>query len=265
MDIRKYFTLTSPSSKTSSTALPNDDNKSSGETYSDYGIRICGKVNASLPALSAFLGRIYNAERQRQANDETLQDQLKRQFIDQLAGVAKDLNDKRAASQNEQTSIECLKDNLNDRENDKIKVMAKDGELNKMAKIKLILGCILLSLLTVYLFLFYSSTFYSAFLLNPNDLIDGDYGLGTAMFNTKALSLAYESGFGALVFILSAPIIFMGLGFSLHFFMVQKSMIKWFKIVGLLFVTLMFDCILAYKIGEMLYNLRAMSQYNTPA
>lgn len=61
-----------------------------GETYVYYGTRICGKVTASLSALSPFLQRVYNLEKQRQIADEQLQ-QTHRQ---ELAKRIEDVNGK---------------------------------------------------------------------------------------------------------------------------------------------------------------------------
>lgn len=79
------------------------------------------------------------------------------------------------------------------------------------------------------------------------------------MFNSRALADAWGHGFGEFLFIITAPVIFLGLRYSLHFFMVQKSITKWLKVLLLLGVTFAFDCILAYKIGEMIHTITSWS------
>lgn len=74
-----------------------------------------------------------------------------------------------------------------------------------------------------------------------------------AMFDANALSKALETSFTELCFVLSAPVIFMGLGFSLHFFSVQENKTKYFKMAAILCVTFVFDAILAYLIGKQLH------------
>lgn len=83
--------------------------------------------------------------------------------------------------------------------------------------------------------------------------------LSTAMFNASALAEAYAHGFGSFVFVVTAPVIFMALGYSLHYFMVQDHWTKWVKCASLLIITLSFDCLLAYKIAEQMYNINALN------
>ena len=54
------------------------------------------------------------------------------------------------------------------------------------------------------------------------------------------------------------PIIFMGLGFSLHFFTIQKSWTKYFKMAAILCITFIFDAILAYMIGKHLHEMEVI-------
>lgn len=75
------------------------------------------------------------------------------------------------------------------------------------------------------------------------------------MFDAHALENALETSFVELCFVLSAPVIFMALGFALHFFNEQKGKIKYLKIVAILCVTFTFDAILAYLIGKNLHTM----------
>lgn len=50
-----------------------------GETYINYGRRLCGIVNASVAALPPFLQRIYSQERHSQIVDEAKQRQMRLQ------------------------------------------------------------------------------------------------------------------------------------------------------------------------------------------
>ena len=123
-------------------------------------------------------------------------------------------------------------------------------QVNKEQRLKLIIGLIIIIPLTIYLFLFYSSTFYSAFFRDPSSMTT----VMNSMFDSQALGNAYADGIAELGFVLSAPIIFLGLGFALHFFSVQEGKKKYLKMAAILIVTVMFDCILAYKIGEQMHT-----------
>ena len=237
---------------------PNNDIIREGETYHGYGLRMCGAVAGSQPVLTPYLRKIYNNEKQQQQQDQALQDQLRTQKRNEITKLESEI----ARQETEKTRLlqkqDDTKSNKADIEKELSAAKEKDGEIVKTEKIKLTVGLIILTLLTIYLFIFYSSTFYSAFLLQPG--YDDDLSLGMAMLNAKAIPQAWQMGFGAFIFIITAPIIFLGLGYSLHYFMVQKGRIKWFKITALLIVTLSFDFILAYKIGQLLYNFMAINQ-----
>lgn len=245
-------------------SLQSNDNIRQGETYTFYGRRLCGVVTGNVTALQAFLTRVYQTERQRQMNDREQQMRMRDQLHKDLQRAQGQEQNTRASLSNIRATIESTQDKINDKQIELEEAKAKDGKENKMERIKLVIGLIILLILTFYLFIFYSSTFYSAFLLNANDLLDasdGEVALSMAVFNAKAIQMAAKDSIGALLFILSGPVIFLGLGFALHFFMVQKSNAKWLKSAALLTVTLTFDCILAYKIGQLLYEVTRLSSW----
>ena len=229
-----------------------DDVIRQDETYYQYGLRICGKVTGSQPALTPHLSKIFNEEERLQHQDEETQIRLKQQLEQEVIDINGDIARKESQKNGLELKLQDIKDKLSETKEQLSAAKEKDGEINKMARIKLIIGLAILILLTIYLFIFYSSTFYSAFLYQPNQ--GDDVTLENAMLNTRAFSEAAQLGFGSFIFILTAPIIFLGLGYSLHYFMVQKGNVKWFKIGSLLFITLAFDCILAYKIAELIHE-----------
>lgn len=245
-----------------STAYPstyvrvNEDAKLEDETYVYYGTRICGKVTASLPALSAFLPRVFNAEKQRQVADEKLQLRHKQELADKLVETDNEIASIKAEINKTEHNIIDLNETIADLREKLIEAKNLHGEVNKMAKVKMVIGLLILSVLTLYLVVFYSSTFYSAFFKQ----FDADVTIGAAMFDPQALPHALTDGFGELIFILCAPIIFMGLGYSLHFFMQQDSWTKYVKTASVLVITFIFDCILAYLIAEKIYNIQIMTK-----
>lgn len=236
--------------------LVNEDNKSQDETYVYYGTRICGKVTASLPALSAFLPRVFNAEKQRQIADEELQQRRKQELLKNLEETDNKINLTKAEITKNEHRIQDLDDHINSLKDKLIEAKSVHGDVNKMAKVKLIVGLVILTILTLYLFIFYSSTFYSAFFKQ----FGTDVNIGEAMFDSQAIPHALADGLGELLFIMCAPIIFMGLGYGLHFFMLQESWTKYIKTASVLVITFLFDCILAYLIAEKIYNIQSLTQ-----
>lgn len=236
--------------------LQSSDSIQKGETYVNYGKRICGLVTASMQALQVYLQKVYNYEKQRQINDEELQEQKK-------ADLQRQLNQEQAALgviqnnlQLNQTQTNQIQDKINDLKQQVVEAKHGTVDENKMARLKMILGITILLPLTFYLFIFYSSTFYSAFF---RKFADGEISVGAAIFDPNAIPAAYAGGLTEIFFILCAPIIFLGLGFALHFFSVQKNRSKYLKITAVLAITLIFDCILAYLIAKNIYDAQALN------
>lgn len=252
--IKSLFSI----SNTPTTTQIAADSKNEQETYRHYGTRICGIVTASSNSLAPYLQQIYNSERRSQANDRNLQEQKRNELQTKLNDINSNIQSERSSISRIETSKVASEEKIAELREQLNEAKAKDGEVNKMAKTKMCIGLVILAILTVYLFIFYSSTFYTAFLFQPSDDNIDSINIGTAMFNSRALSDAWAHGIGEFLFIVTAPIIFLGLGYALHFFMVQKSFTKWFKVILLFGVTLAFDCILAYKIGDMIHGLNSM-------
>lgn len=261
-DLRSMFALKRDEGELSaskSVPLPtidyaNPDAIQQGETYNHYGMRMCGKVAGGTSYLTPFLQRVYTSEKQRQANNAARQEAARKNIQNQI-------NDKQAEQEKASNTIAELEDKIHACNNrieewrEKISRLINTGNQgkNKEAKIKMILGCTILVPLTVYLFVFYSSTFYSAFF---RDFAQGNIGLGTAMLDPQAIPAAFNDGIGELFFILAAPVIFLGLGFSLHFFTLQKNNMKYLKMAAIILVTFIFDCILAYLIGKKIHDVQ---------
>lgn len=261
-NIKHLFTKNSQLTTAQAVAIANQQNtdvQRTGESYVYYGKRICGLVHASLPALHPFLHLIYLSEKQRQLNDEQLQQQLKQQCQEEIIATKTKIDQQ----ENQYAAIEQRKEGI------RAQIEQLRGEIAQLrievpgaartAIVKMWIGLIILIPLTVYLFIFYSSAFYSAFFQDPESMLINSGGLGVAMFNPMAIPLAWQdmvSGEGyEFAFIILAPIIFLGLGFSLHFIAAKKEWQAMIQAGVLVLITLSFDCILAYNIGSLLYRV----------
>lgn len=263
--IKELFTTSSVSASKDSVQQSNipprisEDEKRTNETYSQYGLRICGRVTASLAVLNPFLSRVYHGEKNRQVNDEALQTQYKQQLQQKKNSVDRQINDTKAEISNTEIRIDSINESITDLRQNLVEARNRNGQINKTARLKMIIGLVILTILTVYLFIFYSSTFYSAFFRDFNSEIT----IGQAIFDSHAIPNALNDGFGEFMFIICAPIIFMGLGYGLHFFMVQKSMKRFLKAGSVLLITFIFDCILAYLIAKKIYDVETLMKLGT--
>lgn len=255
MSIKDLFTLKKNAEP--QPELANTEAKRQGETYVQYGKRICGMVNASETALATSIQKIYNQERQAQAKDGIRQNELKEKAKGELAKVEIEIEATQNNLDNEAAKLNAEKGNKDDVETEIKRLKAAEGQVNKSAKTKMIAGIIILIPLTLYLFVFYSSTFYSAFFKDFSEA--ADLGIKAAMFDAQTVSHAFNSGITELLFVLSAPIIFMGLGYCLHVFNSQKSKSKYLKSAAILSITFVFDCILAFLIAKSIYDTEALN------
>lgn len=256
MDINSIFkpTINETSNPSQPLQPTNPTNKQKGETYRHWGLKVCAIVNGSCYALAPYLQNAYNSSKQAQTDDAIKQEEYRRNLrcqIEQKNNTIDVLN----------VNLDKCKQKQIDKKEAVARLNAEKADLrngaykvNKAAKMKLILGIVILVPLTFYLFLFYSSTFYSAFF---KDFGSSDSILNS-MFDAEALSKALATSVTELCFVLCAPIIFMGLGFCLHFFTVQKSWTKYFKIAAVLIITFIFDAILAYMIGKHLHEMEVI-------
>lgn len=255
LNIRSLFTTKTSNDTGIPNSLNSSDNILKGETYTNYGIRICGRVTANLPALAPFLSKVYHGEKQRQIEDQQIQTQKRNKIQNDISRIDNEITQELNKKNEAQTQIDNLNKTRSELKGELAVAKAKNGEVNKMARMKLIIGCIILLIMTAYLFIFYSSTFYSAFFKE----FDTEMTIGIAMFDSSAIPNAVEDGLGELLFICTAPIIFMGLGYCMHFFMQSKSKIRYLKAGSILIITFIFDCILAYLIGKKIYDIEALT------
>ena len=226
-----------------------------GETYVAFGKRICSITLGSQTSLAASLQRVFFSEKQAQINDKALQAKKKQEIQNKITNIDSDIKAKQSSIDNSKIKIDNLNNKVSNLKADLEQAKIKNGEVNKSNQTKLYIGSVILTILTVYLFIFYSSTFYSAFF---RDFASGNITVGTAMFDAQALPQSLNEGFGQLLFICTAPIIFMGLGFALHFFSIQTGKVKYLKSGAILLITFVFDCILAYLIAKKIYQVEEL-------
>ena len=217
-----------------------------------------------LPGYKICLGRIYNEylDDLRQ-NDQTQRD-LKKPHRVKLRGLEADIDRlQKRRDDLEKTEIPKLKEDIQE-EKAQIRFIREHPEEvsgERVDRIALVIGTVILAFLTLYLFVFYSSASYSAFF---KEFGQSDLAVATAIFDAQAISKALRDGFTELILILSMPFVFLGLGYLIHKFAEQIGAVKYFKIGMLVFVTLGFDCILAYEISRKIDFLNDLQRFEAP-
>lgn len=220
-------------------------------TYTQYGFRSAQKSQSNHEAVEGYLNLVYDKFLEEQKLDEQ---GLKSRISKLKAEVQQDKTRKNDAN----AEISSYKRHKEDKEKDieeleieKIEIKNGDGELGDTSSFTI--GAFITLLLTLYLFVFYSSSGYSAFYgIKPGSL---------GFINPNVFADAQNKGGGVIALIILFPVIFLGLGFLIHNSLETNKMLssqgkpKSFSLIAsLLLITLIADIFIGYKISQGLHT-----------
>lgn len=232
-------------------------------TYHETGFRDSTRNIGSPQALSICLNAIY-AKFQ---NEEKLlvdkQSKIKEPYMNEQKNKETEIKALTVSAENKEEQIfrvnenirtvkdkiESLKFEINDlaREPEKYHIDAKKG-----ASTKFWIGLLILIPISLYLFTFYISTSYSAFFKE----FDPESNLMMNVLDPKAFEIAWAESALEGAFVTLIPFVFLGLGYLIHMFSENKNISNYLKIAILIFITFVFDAILAYQIEEKIYEMK---------
>ncbi len=225
------------------------------KTYHTDGYSTSKSCQGRSENLQASLDAIYFKFENNCKKEEVEQIKLKQPYVTELKGKKTLLLTKDEELQREKNRIEDRETKIEKLKSDIVKVQRSPQEygipVDRRSTSKFWIGSILLAFLTIYIFIFYISTSFSAFFRT----FDPSTELFGGMFYPKALQEAYDAGPLELGFILFIPFVFFGLGYLIHIFMHKSSIVNILKVILLFITTFIFDALLAYLIDEKLYNL----------
>lgn len=217
----------------------NANDNTSGKYYFEVGRSVALNAKASVFSLSAGLDGAYSEFQKREKNYTR---ERIAQYDAEIQGIVIEKNKIDGDIQKVVVQKQLKDDDIEDKKTDLQKVRSEGVETNSLP---FIIGTLILTLLTLYLFMFYASTGYSAFFGIPTRLIGGF--LAPTVFEDAAVD-----GNGALIFIVLFPIVFLALGYVVHLFLEKKNYIG---LVAVLLFTLAFDVFMAYKIAKNAHDL----------
>ncbi|MEH6745819.1 MAG: hypothetical protein V7670_03185 [Maribacter arcticus] len=225
------------------------------KTYHNDGFSSAKSCQGRSENLQASLDKIYYQFENNCKKEEVEQLQLKQPYVTELKGKKTLLLNKDEELLKEKNRLEESEVKLDQLKNDVINVRRNPQDygipVDRRSTSKFWIGSILLVFLTVYTFIFYISTSFSAFFRT----FDPSTELFGGMFYPQALKEAYDAGALELGFILFIPFVFFGLGYLIHMFSHKQNFFNIVKVILLLITTFIFDALLAYLIDEKLYNL----------
>jgi len=229
--------------------------------WKDEGWKSARNLKGSESGLKVCIARIFNNHKETLRRDNIEQENGKRPLK---------VKYQEYISKNEayEKKIEKIKDEDIPKSDQKIEKINNDiREIkenpdqytgDRVGKVGFIIGSIILIFLTIYLFIFYSSASYSAFfkVFKPNEL-----GIAASIFDAQALSKGYYDGVTELILLLTIPFVFLGLGYLIHKFLEEKKWTKYLKVSSFVFVTFIFDVILAYEILHKIHEMIAQDSF----
>lgn len=258
--------FTSQKNSENQNRLHQDENEDSvatisGASYTSKGTRDAGFCAGSSQALLPKLHAVYMQLSRYIRHDEMKQDERKNAIKQEIAGLEskKAKAEQRLTFELDKLKLEESKIEKINQEIDAIKENPKSVSGDSFAKASFWIGLIIIFILTIYLFVFYSSAAYSAFF---KDFTPDDTKLTQAIFDSQAISKAFSDGTTELIFILAIPAVFLGLGFLIHKFSEDTGFLKYIKILGLVAITFAFDAIIAYAIVKEIYNIKVGASFN---
>lgn len=234
------------------------------ENYEDWGFKKGGHLNGSHLGLLQCLARIREDHKRMVRADAIKQKKLKEPLITTRDTYLEEIDHYQEESiEISKEKIPNLKTKVEELEKQIIAIKRNPEEImpDKMSKVSFFIGLLILTALSIYLFIFYSSASFSAFF---KEFSLNNIGVANSIFDPKAISTAADpitGGITELILIISMPFIFIGLGFLIHKFQEKKGIGKYFKIGLLILITFVFDAILAYEITEKIYNIKAENSF----
>ena len=216
-------------------------------TYSQYGFRSAQKSQSNPEGIDGYLNNVYDKFLEEQKLDEKgLKDRISK-LKAELQQEKSKKNDVNAEISSNKIYKDDKEKQIEELELEKIDIKNGDGEIGDTSSF--VIGAFITLLLTMYLFVFYSSSGYSAF-----------YGIkkgSLGFINPNVFSDAAIKGGGVIALIILFPVIFLAMGFYIHVAIEnnkklnsQNKASKFGTIFLLLLITLIADVFIGYKISQ---------------
>lgn len=227
------------------------------QTYEDWGFEMSKKQKGNEKAFSGCWSLVKEYYRKKERGDIEKQEQEIKKAQNEIEKREVEKRQKSKIIENIKEKIEQLKEKIDALKKDIFRIKEDPSIVQKDGanKVSLIIGLIILTGLTIYLFVFYSSAVYSAFF---KEFTPDNNTIAQAILDGEAIPKAFGLGAGAVLFVLGIPFAFLGLGFLIHKFQEGKGFAKYLKIGFLILITFIFDVILASEIVEKIYDIKRM-------
>lgn len=241
--------------------IPEEQRK---QTYCEAGEQDSERNSGNPKALSVCFDTIFSRFEKEEKELAQKQHELKKPYLDEqklreseIKGYHVAIDNATEVIQHEEERIKEIESTIRD-----LKFEIQDipkqphiyvDQVKKGASVKFWIGLVMLLPLTVYLFSFYASVVYSA--MEKQFTYDDQ-----RWFVPDAIVLAFEDGAQAAVTVIFAPFIFIGLGYLIHMFHQQKTILSSVKLFGVVAITFLFDVLLAFFVEKKLWELNVSDE-----
>jgi hypothetical protein len=233
------------------------------EHFRSEGFSQARDMQGAIECLKVCLNRVYRehvtfVKKERKQHSEG--QQIEEDRIERLKGLIKGENARHTRIKEEQ--IPHCESNIERLKEEQIDIREHPEQVTESApsKASFIIGTIILSALTLYLGVFYTSASYSAFF---KQFTEAEIAVSNSIFDAQAVTKAYGDGATELIFILLTPFIFLGLGFLIHKFEKTSGFEKFAKVGALISFTFLFDALLAFEITEKIAFIKSVSAFES--
>ncbi len=223
-------------------------------TYEDWGYKRASRLNGNLMAFKGCLNLVKEHFLHSKRNDLDKIEQDKKNAQAKINSIDIDIEKQEQLIDKGNKDIDELNQKIAEHRDEIIKIKENPEIVtkDKTSKVGFIIGLVILLVLTVYLFVFYSSAAYSALF---KDFSLDSLGLADSIFDPQALPNALKEGIFELILLLTIPSVFLGLGYLIHKFQEQEGISKYLKVGFLIFITFIFDAFLAFDITEKIHDI----------
>lgn len=222
------------------------------ETFQEHGFHQSSQLGGTIPGLKVCLQKIFFDFKKRarlgeisQKKPSVIKLEEYRGNIDRWENRVKKISDE---------LIPDLRKRIEILTEEKVNIRNNPGEIldEPTDKASFYIGCFILLFVSIYLFVFYSSASYSAFF---KIFEVTEVGLVDSIFDAQALGKAWHAGTTELIFILTIPFVFLGLGYLMHKVQAKTKVLGRQRLAGLIGVSFIFDSILAYSITKKIHDI----------
>lgn len=229
-----------------------------------WGFRTAGSCSASPEVLKTVIGWIYhNKVTIDDANAENEKARLE-QLAHQIATAEGQVTQARHRCSAFEEPIKAERTKLEEKRAELVGVRAGDSAVIEAQglsdRTSFYIASAILLLLTLYLFLFYVSAIYNAFIFDAASATEEGLRTGrelsVTIFNGAAFQKAWSAGVMTFLFLSSAPSIVLGLGYLVHHFLREGKKLAIVMIFG---VTFLFDFLLAYEIVYQIHRIKILT------